>query len=95
MVTIVIGGAASGKSEFAEALVQTLPGQRVYVATMEPYDGECLARIENLGRAMRRHHGGKCGKQGSAPERDFSPWSATGTWGDWRSPPGPMCCWSV
>ena len=55
MVTIVIGGAASGKSEFAEALVQTLPGQRVYVATMEPYDGECLARIEK----HRRQRAGK------------------------------------
>lgn len=46
MLTLVIGGAASGKSEFAENLVLTLPGRRVYVATMEPYDGECLARIE-------------------------------------------------
>lgn len=55
MITIVIGGAASGKSEFAEALVQTLPGQRVYVATMEPYDGECLARIEK----HRRQRAGK------------------------------------
>ena len=55
MVTIVIGGAASGKSEFAEALVQTLPGQRVYVATMEPYDGECLVRIEK----HRRQRAGK------------------------------------
>lgn len=55
MLTIVIGGAASGKSEFAEELVQTLPGQRVYVATMEPYDGECLARIEK----HRRQRAGK------------------------------------
>lgn len=46
MLTLVIGGAASGKSEFAENLVLTLPGQRVYIATMEPYDGECLTRIE-------------------------------------------------
>ena len=55
MLTIVIGGAASGKSEFAEELVQTLPGQRVYVATMEPYDGECMARIEK----HRRQRAGK------------------------------------
>lgn len=55
MLTLVIGGAASGKSEFAEELVLTLPGQRVYVATMEPYDGECLARIEK----HRRQRAGK------------------------------------
>ena len=55
MLTLVIGGAASGKSEFAENLVLTLPGRRVYVATMEPYDGECLARIEK----HRRQRAGK------------------------------------
>ena len=46
MLTLITGGAASGKSEYAEALVQALPGQRVYLATMEPWDHECLARIE-------------------------------------------------
>ena len=55
MLTLVIGGAASGKSEFAENLVLTLPGRRVYVATMEPYDRECLARIEK----HRRQRAGK------------------------------------
>ena len=55
MLTLVIGGAASGKSEFAENLVLTLPGRRVYVATLEPYDGECLARIEK----HRRQRAGK------------------------------------
>lgn len=55
MLTLVVGGAASGKSEFAENLVLTLPGRRVYVATMEPYDGECLARIDK----HRRQRAGK------------------------------------
>lgn len=46
MVTLVIGGAASGKSEFAEELVLRagdLP--RYYIATMQPFDDECRARI--------------------------------------------------
>lgn len=46
MFTLVIGGAASGKSKFAEDCVLSLPGRRVYLATMRPCDGECLARIE-------------------------------------------------
>lgn len=45
MFTLVIGGSASGKSEYAERLVQSLPGARYYIATMRPWDGECLARI--------------------------------------------------
>lgn len=46
MFTLVIGGAASGKSEYAEAHALSLPGRKVYLATMRPSDGECLARIE-------------------------------------------------
>lgn len=53
MLTLIIGGAASGKSEFAENLVLRLPGKRFYIATMEPFDDECRARIEKH-RAMRR-----------------------------------------
>ena len=45
MLSLVVGGAASGKSAYAEALVLGLEGQRVYVATMEPWDEECVARI--------------------------------------------------
>ena len=46
MLNLIIGGAGSGKSAFAENLIQRLPGQRVYLATMEPFDDECRARIE-------------------------------------------------
>lgn len=55
MLTLVIGGAASGKSEYAENLVKTLSGRRIYLATMRPWDDECLARIEKhrLKRADR------------------------------------------
>lgn len=46
MFTLVIGGAASGKSEYAESLILASPCRpRWYVATMEPSDGECRARI--------------------------------------------------
>lgn len=47
MMTLVVGGGASGKSEYAESLVLASPYQRrVYIATMEPFDEECLRRIE-------------------------------------------------
>lgn len=45
MMTLVIGGAASGKSEYAEQLVCSLPGDRVYLATMYPWDEESKQRI--------------------------------------------------
>lgn len=46
MLTLVVGGAASGKSAFAEELVlRSARRPRVYVATMEPFDRECLERI--------------------------------------------------
>ena len=56
MLTLVIGGAASGKSEYAEAHVLALPGRRIYIATMEPFDDECRARIRKH-RAMRAQKG--------------------------------------
>lgn len=46
MFTLVIGGSASGKSEFAERHVLSLPGKRIYIATMQPWDEECLRRIQ-------------------------------------------------
>ena len=45
MFTFIIGGSASGKSEYAEQHVLSLPGQRVYIATLEPWDEECCKRI--------------------------------------------------
>ena len=56
MFTLVIGGAASGKSEYAESLLLGAPGPRYYLATMEPMeDAECRARIEK----HRRQRAGK------------------------------------
>ncbi|MFK7753348.1 MAG: bifunctional adenosylcobinamide kinase/adenosylcobinamide-phosphate guanylyltransferase [Sedimentitalea sp.] len=40
---LVLGGAASGKSAFAETLVQ--PGKRVYLATAQAFDDEMRAKI--------------------------------------------------
>ena len=57
MLTLVIGGAASGKSEYAEDLIlRTRETRRIYLATMQPFDGECLRRIRRH-RAMRAEKG--------------------------------------
>ena len=45
-VALVLGGARSGKSAFAEALADDGRKQRVYVATAERVDGEMVSRIE-------------------------------------------------
>ncbi len=44
-MTLVLGGARSGKSRHAEALVQALPAPWTYIATAESYDAEMTARI--------------------------------------------------
>lgn len=53
MIQLVIGGAASGKSEFAEQLVLSVGDlPRYYIATMQPFDDESVRRIEKH-RQMR------------------------------------------
>lgn len=57
MFTFVIGGAASGKSEYAEELIlKAGPMPRIYIATMEPFDSESRARIARH-RALRAGKG--------------------------------------
>lgn len=46
MFTLVIGGAASGKSAWAEEHVLRLGGRRLYIATMRPFGEEGRARVE-------------------------------------------------
>lgn len=57
MFTFVVGGAASGKSEYAEGLILASPHTpRYYVATMEPFGAEGQARIARH-RELRRGKG--------------------------------------
>ncbi len=57
MLHIVTGGAGSGKSAYAEALVLQEAGKkRFYIATMRPWDEECIRRIRKHQR-MRREKG--------------------------------------
>ena len=44
-LTLVLGGARSGKSRFAEQVVMASPAPWIYVATAEPFDAEMTARI--------------------------------------------------
>lgn len=44
-VTLVLGGARSGKSVYAERVVTALPSPWVYVATAQAFDDEMRARI--------------------------------------------------
>lgn len=57
MFTLVIGGGASGKSEYAEGLILASPHRpRYYIATMEPFGAEGQARIARH-RELRRGKG--------------------------------------
>lgn len=44
-VTLVLGGARSGKSRYAEGLIEAQPAPWRYVATAQAYDDEMRARI--------------------------------------------------
>lgn len=54
MLHVITGGSGSGKSAYAEGLVQkTGPGRRIYIATMIPYGEEGRQRVLRH-RALRR-----------------------------------------
>ncbi len=44
-VTLVLGGARSGKSRHAEQLIEACPGPWTYIATAQPFDDEMRERI--------------------------------------------------
>ena len=46
-VSLVLGGARSGKSRYAEGLLSSHAGKRIYLATAEPGDAEMRTRIED------------------------------------------------
>ena len=56
MLNLVIGGAGSGKSAFAEKLCCALPGTRVYLATLCSNDTESVRRIAHH-RELRQGKG--------------------------------------
>lgn len=72
MLTLVIGGAGSGKSAFAEAHVCRLPGKKIYLATMLPHGAEAEARI-NKHRLQRAGRGFETLERGLALEHAALP----------------------
>lgn len=57
MVTLVLGGSGSGKSEYAESIIMNLPANnRFYIATMMPFDDEAHRKIARH-REMRKYKG--------------------------------------
>ena len=45
-ITLITGGARSGKSSYAESRAEKIPGNRLYIATCPRVDDEISARIE-------------------------------------------------
>jgi adenosylcobinamide kinase/adenosylcobinamide-phosphate guanylyltransferase len=44
--TLILGGARSGKTAFAEAQAKSFKGKRAYIATAEAFDDEMRSRID-------------------------------------------------
>ncbi len=55
-IVLVTGGCRSGKSRYAQALAESLPGERVYIATCPVQDDEMALRVA-AHRKDRAHKG--------------------------------------
>jgi adenosylcobinamide kinase/adenosylcobinamide-phosphate guanylyltransferase len=55
-IIFIVGGCRSGKSAYAQAVAEALPGPRTFAATCPALDDEMCRRIE-LHRAARRDRG--------------------------------------
>lgn len=67
MTTLVIGGAASGKSAHAESLLNGAQN-KLYIATMQPFGADAAARIARH-RALRAEKGFKTFERFTALDR--------------------------
>lgn len=56
MTTLITGGSKCGKSHLAEGLLEGYAGNKIYIATMQPYGDEALDAIERH-RKLRRGKG--------------------------------------
>ena len=67
-ITLVIGGAASGKSRFAEGMVMTAARPRSYIATAQAFDTEMVTKVAK--------HKAQRGKNWKTYEEPLAPWDA-------------------
>lgn len=70
-LTLVLGGAASGKSAFAEGLVARASESRLYLATAEAHDAEMRAKLDR--------HRARRGPEWRTIEAPRDPGAALGT----------------
>ena len=54
-IILVTGGARSGKSAFALKMAESIPGERLFIATAEALDDEMAERIEEHKRGRGSH----------------------------------------
>lgn len=52
MTTLVTGGSKCGKSSFAERILESFPGRKIYIATMQPFGADAFEAIDRH-RKMR------------------------------------------
>ena len=82
MIKVVTGAGASGKSSFAESLLEQSEAKRkIYAATMIVWDDECRARVKKH-RQMRK-------------KRDLRQRSVRWTWESFLYRRTGQCWWNV